>query len=87
MNLQKKVNNEMNFEQKMYDSIISLLLKVASKPYKLLGFIIRNSKNFHLEYSSIVWPPLYSKYSKMIEVVQRKFLKISDQQNLSNESF
>lgn len=59
--------------------------------YKMLGFVIRNSRSFsnietvktlyyafvrsRLEYCSVVWSPFYEVHKHEVEVVQRKLLK------------
>jgi hypothetical protein len=64
---------------------------LSSKCYKMLGFIIRNTKSFksidclkllfyafirsHLEYACVVWNPRYQTHVSSIESIQRKFLK------------
>ena len=64
---------------------------IVNLSLRSLGFIIRSCSDFtsietfkvlyfafvrsRLEYASIVWSPLYKKYDKAIESVQRKFLK------------
>lgn len=66
------------------------ILTTVSKCLKLLGFVIRNSKDFKhpetkiklfetlvrpvIEYCSLVWNPQYEVYSKRIESIQRRFL-------------
>ena len=65
--------------------------KMVSEATRMLGFILRNCKSFNntdalktlyfslvrskLEYASLIWSPVYAKYSLMVEQVQRKFLK------------
>ena len=64
--------------------------KIATKGFKMLGFILRNSKNFKraltkiaifnsivrsdLEYCSVVWTPFYEIHKSRIESVQKRFL-------------
>lgn len=64
---------------------------IVKKSARMLGFIRRNTKGFlspqtkiilycalvrsHLEYSSVVWTPLYSIYSQRIESIQRSFTR------------
>lgn len=64
---------------------------ICNKAMKMLGFIIRNSKNFSniqtfkslyfcyvrpiLEYGAVIWHPLYNTYVEQLERVQRKFAK------------
>lgn len=64
---------------------------VIGEAFKVLGFVIRNSKDFNnvlvlkilfnslvrskLEYASIIWAPYYVHYKLKIERVQRRFLK------------
>lgn len=66
------------------------ILNIVTKCYKLLGFVIRNSKEFKhpatriklfttlvrpiIEYCSIIWNPQYEVYSKRIEGIQRRFM-------------
>lgn len=65
---------------------------IVNNAYKLLGFVIRNSKAFlctstvitlyrslvrpKLEYASVIWNPNYTKYIIMIERTQYRFLKL-----------
>lgn len=64
---------------------------ITNKAYKLLGFIIRNTKYFknvksiiylynaivrpHLEYASVIWSPQTETHNNMIEKVQKRFLR------------
>lgn len=64
---------------------------ISVKAHKVLGFIIRNTKDFQnintisllfktlllpiLEYASIIWRPVYNVHIYNLENVQRKFLK------------
>lgn len=64
--------------------------KIATKGFKMLGFILRNCKNFKhastkiaifnsivrsgLEYCSIVWTPFYDIHKRRLESVQKRFL-------------
>uniref|UniRef100_A0A2A4JB85 Reverse transcriptase domain-containing protein n=1 Tax=Heliothis virescens TaxID=7102 RepID=A0A2A4JB85_HELVI len=66
------------------------ILNTVSKSFKVLGFVLRNSKEFKksstkiklfntlvrpiLEYGSVVWSPHYEVYIKRIESVQKRFL-------------
>ena len=66
------------------------ILNTTSKGFQILGFILRNSREFTkastkiklfntlvrpiLEYSSSVWNPHYDVYTKLLESVQRRFL-------------
>lgn len=77
------------FDQKLTfnDHILSTIKKASS----LLGFIIRNAKNFtdinvikllyfslvrsRLEFASIIWHPNYFMYDNLVEKVQKKFLR------------
>ena len=65
--------------------------KIISEATQMLGFILRNCKSFtnaealkslyvalvrsKLEYNSLIWSPIYNKYTLALEQVQRKFLK------------
>nr|CAI5825566.1 unnamed protein product [Callosobruchus analis] len=79
----------------MFDSELSFQLHISetvSSANRMLGFIIRNGKDFQdltvlktlyvsyvqskLEYCSIIWYPIYSIYINAIERVQRKYLKL-----------
>lgn len=67
------------------------ILARTSEAIRMLGFIIRNCKQFNnlqalkllyysyvrskLEYGSIIWSPYYQIHSNNVEQVQRKFLK------------
>lgn len=71
-----------------FESHVDSIIKKASKA---LGFIMRISKCFkevktlkilyctfvrsHLEYASLIWNPLYHKYTDRIENVQKRFIK------------
>lgn len=62
-----------------------------SKSYSMLGFLMRQAWNFtdpyslkslycslvrpHLEYSMVVWNPIFAVHSARIESIQKKFLK------------
>lgn len=64
---------------------------IVNKSYKLLGFVIRNTKHFkdvrtiitlynalvrpNLEYASIIWAPQTMSHVDMIEKVQKRFLR------------
>jgi hypothetical protein len=64
---------------------------ITARAYKMLGFVLRISKDFRcgstmlilynsyvrslLEYGSTIWNPFYNKYVDMIERIQNKFLK------------
>lgn len=64
--------------------------KIAKKGFKLMGFVLRNCKQFKrssskiavfnslvrsgLEYGSVVWSPLYEIHKQRLESIQRKFL-------------
>lgn len=64
---------------------------VVNKSYRLLGFVIRNTKNFKnintiiklynalvrptLEYASVIWSPQAATHCEMIEKVQKRFLR------------
>lgn len=66
------------------------ILNIVSKSFKVLGFVLRNSKEFKrpstkiklfntlvrpiLEYGSVVWNPHYDVYTKRLESVQKRFL-------------
>ncbi|KAI5707382.1 hypothetical protein M8J77_004742 [Diaphorina citri] len=65
---------------------------VASKAYKMLGFLYRHTQDFkntnvlktlyysyvrsHLEYCSVVWSPQYQVHINTLEAVQKKFLRL-----------
>lgn len=65
---------------------------ITSKAFKILGFVLRNTKEFKqvqtiillynslvrscLEYCCVVWNPHYKKYIERIEKIQKKFVKI-----------
>jgi len=65
--------------------------KVCNEAYKLLGFVIRNTREFRnfnaliivfntfvrskLEYASIIWTPYYKQFINKIERIQNKFLR------------
>ena len=65
--------------------------QVTTSALRMLGFIIRNCRNFHdptalkvlyfayvrskLEYGSLIWYPFYNVHELAVENVQRKFLK------------
>lgn len=67
------------------------MVGLASSCYKLLGFVIRISKQFSkpeamtamfnsiirskLEYASAVWAPYQQKYIELLEQIQKKFLR------------
>lgn len=67
------------------------ILQLSASCYKLLGFVIRSSKQFtkpeamtsmfdciirsKLEYASAVWAPYQKKYVEMLEQIQKKFLR------------
>jgi hypothetical protein len=67
------------------------IIQIVSRANKLLGFVIRNSRQFTndksvkllyfslvrpiLEYGSVVWNPVFQKYKILIEKVQKKFIK------------
>lgn len=64
---------------------------IVNKAYQMFGFVMRASREFRrpstylhlyksiirpqLEYAVPIWNPYYKKYSEMIEVVQRKYLR------------
>lgn len=64
--------------------------KIATKGFKMLGFILRNCKDFKrastkiaifnsivrsgLEYCSVVWTPFYEVHKRRLESVQKRFL-------------
>lgn len=72
----------------LFDSHVD---SVATKAYRALGFVMRNSVGFtkaktlkilyctfvrsHLEYASQVWNPNYRVYIDRLESIQKKFLK------------
>lgn len=76
-------DSKMSFNEHIKQSTTSAL--------KMLGFIIRNCRNFHdptalktlyfsyvrskLEYGSLIWYPFYNAQEVAVENVQRKFLK------------
>lgn len=67
------------------------ILKLHADCCKLLGFVIRMCKEFDnidttallynalirskLDYCSIIWSPMYNKYTYLLELVQKRFLK------------
>ena len=77
------------FDHKL--SFVDHINHTVAAAYKFLGFIIRNSRDFHkgetlillynafvrsrLEYAAIVWEPCYGTHINHIESVQRRFLK------------
>lgn len=72
-------------------SFIAHINAICEKACKMLGFVIRNSRDFRnidaikslyfayvrsvLEYGSVVWSPIYSVHIDRLESIQRKFLK------------
>lgn len=78
----------------LFDSKLSFsahITTITAAAYKMLGFVIRNTKHFSdlhamsslfnafvrskLEYASVVWCPGYDYLADCIEAVQRRFLK------------
>lgn len=73
-------------------SFINHINMITSKAMKMLGFIIRISKDFknihtlkllyttlvrsHLEYNSSIWNPFYKSHAISIERIQHKFIRI-----------
>lgn len=77
-------NSKLNFSEHIND--------ISVKAIRMLGFIVRNCKNFtniralkalyysyvrsKLEYGSLVWYPFYLCHISALENIQRKFLKL-----------
>lgn len=77
------------FDHKL--SFIPHMSNIINDSFKMLGFVIRNSKDFmdiptlkllyfsfvrsKLEYAAIVWSPYYKIHIHHLEQIQRKFLK------------
>ena len=78
----------------MYDTKLSFAAHIdmaCDRAIKMLGFIIRNAKEFssiqalkalyisyvrsRLEYGAVIFNPVYGRYTDQLENVQRKFLK------------
>lgn len=78
----------------LFDSELTFsrhISKVTNDAFRMLGFVIRNSKHFKneqtfktlyfsfirskLEYCSVIWSPTYHKFVKEIERVQIKFIR------------
>lgn len=78
-----------HFESRL--TFISHTTRVVNDAFKMLGFIVRNSRDFvyndtlkrlfdafvrsRLEYCMVVWRPVYRVHAESIERVQRRFLK------------
>lgn len=77
------------FDQKL--CFVSHITSIANRAMKMLGFIVRISKDFKnintlkilftslvrsiLEYNSTIWSPVFNNHINTIERVQRKFLR------------
>lgn len=65
--------------------------EIVCRAYRMMGFVLRTAKPFkrkesylllyktlvrpYLEYGSVIWNPLYNKYIKKLELIQKKFLR------------
>lgn len=78
----------------LFDAKLSFTLhteKIVAAAYRMLGFVIRNMRQFRdeltfkllfsafilsrLDYASIIWSPLYNNRISLLEGVQRRFFK------------
>lgn len=79
------------------------IMNTVAKAYKTLGFINRHTKDFKnqqsfkylycslvrpiLEFCTPVWSPSYSKYCKLIENVQNKFLRLVHYRTVGSDEY